>query len=144
MNELQQQVTEMLDALKNQRNLLAEARERRRKIIEAAQATDEYKLADLDTNEAETIVTGIEALLRTQGLMLYNADCELPDGLTARNFTVVKIVDPLKAKEWSIVHFTPALKLDEKVFEKAAKDGHIPADLATVEKEKRIQIATQL
>jgi len=144
MNELQQIVMDKLQNLKDERMFLAQVREEKRKIIQAAQETDEYKQADGDATTAEQRVTQLEAELREHGLTLYNADCALPDKLTAKNFTVVKITDPLKAKEWSIAHFTPALKLDEKVFEKAAKDGNIPADLATVEKETHIQIATQL
>ena len=75
---------------------------------------------------------------------MHGASMELPDRVAVKMFTVVEIPDELKAKEWCIAHFTPALKLDSKVFEKAAKDGNIPAELATVSKEARAQIATKL
>ena len=61
-----------------------------------------------------------------------------------KEFDVVQILDKERAREWCLANFRPALKLDEKTFEKAAKDGTIPADLAMVSKEPRVQIASDL
>lgn len=77
-------------------------------------------------------------------LQLNEVMADLPDRVSVKMFSIVQISDEQKAKEWCIDHFTPALKLDAKTFEKAAKDGNIPADLATVTKEARAQIATKL
>jgi hypothetical protein len=101
-------------------------------------------LAETKQNEAEIFAAGLEAKIRAAALALHGESCELPKRVTVKNFTVVNVTDELKSKEWCIAHFTPALKLDAKVFEKAAKDGNIPAELATVSKEYRAQIASKL
>lgn len=122
----------------------AQARETKRKIIEAAQATPEYQLADAQTNEADQYVTALEEYIRVTALNLHEASMEIPSRVSVKQFTVVSIPDESKAKDWCLHNFTPCLKLDTKAFEKAAKDGGIPFELATVSKEARAQIATKL
>lgn len=135
---------QLLDNLKVAREESAAARKTRQEIIEAAQQTTEYKVADMLTNAADELITQLEAKIKQSALGLHEICAELPERVTVKMFTVVAVPDELKAKDWCIAHFTPALKLDSKVFEKAAKDGNIPADLATVSKEARAQIATKL
>jgi hypothetical protein len=94
--------------------------------------------------EWEIKVADLESGLRKQALALWKEDYELPPQLAVKQFTVVEIPDPSQAREWCFNNFRPALKLDTKVFEKAAKDGSIPAELALVSKEARAQIATVL
>lgn len=65
-------------------------------------------------------------------------------GVQVKLFTVVTINDEKQAREWCISNFRPALKLDTKMFEKAAKDGNVPDELAKVEVEPRAQIAADL
>jgi hypothetical protein len=133
-----------LDHLNQLRKFATDAKARRAEILKAAQETQEYKEADAAAKETDTMIEAMEKSIREMSLAAHDLMAELPERVTVKMFNVVSIPDELKAKEWCIQHFTPALKLDAKVFEKAAKDGNIPADLATVTKEARAQIATNL
>lgn len=138
------EIDQLLDQLKEAREESAAARKAKQAIIEAAQETTEYQRADEATNVADDLITRLEAKIKQQALGLHELCAQLPERVAVKMFTVVDVPDELKAKDWCIAHFTPALKLDGKVFEKAAKDGNIPAELATVSKEARAQIATKL
>lgn len=138
------EIEQLLDQLKEARERAAVARESKRVIIEAAQSTTEYQIADENAQIADEKITQLEAKIKQQALDLHEICAELPERVAVKMFTVVNVPDELKAKDWCLAHFTPALKLDSKVFEKAAKDGNIPTDLATVSKEARAQIATKL
>ncbi len=138
------EIEQLLDQLKEAREESAVARKAKQAIIEAAQETTEYQRADEATNAADDLITRLEAKIKQQALDLHELCAQLPERVAVKMFTVVNVPDELKAKDWCIAHFTPALKLDGKVFEKAAKDGNIPAELATVSKEPRAQIATKL
>jgi uncharacterized protein YPO0396 len=138
------EIEQLLDQLKEAREESAAARKSKQAIIEAAQETTEYQRADEATNAADELITRLEAKIKQQALDLHELCAALPERVAVKMFTVVNVPDELKAKDWCIAHFTPALKLDGKVFEKAAKDGNIPAELATVSKEPRAQIATKL
>jgi len=138
------EIEQLLDQLKEAREESAAARKAKQAIIEAAQETIEYQRADEATNAADELITRLEAKIKQQALGLHELCAELPERVAVKMFTVVNVPDELKAKNWCIAHFTPALKLDGKVFEKAAKDGNIPPELATVSKEPRAQIATKL
>lgn len=140
MASLEQQ----LIRLKEAREDLATAKKSKQDVIEKAQQSLDYQVANEAAIAADTLIAQLEANIRQQALDLHRANASLPEYITVKMFTVVEIPDELKAKEWCIAHFTPALKLDSKVFEKAAKDGNIPDELAAVTKEPRAQIATKL
>ena len=144
MNQTQEQIETMLDNLRSFRADAEFYKAEKAKIIDTVKASENFVLAETKQNEAEIFAAGLEASIRAAALALHGESCELPERVTVKNFTVVNVSDELKAKEWCIDHFTPALKLDSKVFEKAAKDGNIPAELATVSKEYRAQIASKL
>lgn len=139
-----QEIDKLLDQLKEAREKSAEARKARQSIIEAAQKTIDYQVADEATNAADDLITQLEANIKQQALSLHELCAELPERVAVKMFTVIDPYDEQKAKEWSLSHFTPAIKLDTKVFEKAVKDGNIPVELATTHKEARAQIATKL
>lgn len=143
MTDLNQLET-MLENLRTFREDAEFYKAEKNKILDAVKANENFVLAETKQGEAEMYAAGLEAEIRKTTLALYDENCELPSRVSVKWFTTVQITDELKAKEWCIAHFTPALKLDAKVFEKAAKDGNIPADLATVAKEARTQIATKL
>jgi hypothetical protein len=140
MDELEK----LLDKLKEAREQAADARKAKQAVIEAAQSTQEYKEADAATNEADEIITRLETEIKRQALDYHELCAALPERVAVKMFTVVSIPDESAAREWAFSNFRPALKLDAKTFEKAAKDGNIPAELATVSKEARAQIATKL
>ncbi len=64
--------------------------------------------------------------------------------VTIKMFSSVKIANEESATEWCFANFRPALKLDAKIFEKAAKDGNVPSGLVVVGEEPKAQIATDL
>ena len=129
----------MLDELKTIREEGAKARAARKAIVDAAQATDEYKQADEQERAATLRQEELETLIRNSGKLLADLDLELPNRLTAKSFTVYKY-DEASARDWCFDNLRPALKLDGKTFEQMAKSGNIPAEVVTVEKETRIQI----
>ena len=47
-------------------------------------------------------------------------------------------------KTWCLTNFTPALKVDTKAVETAAKNGNIPADLVRVEEQPQVYIDSDL
>lgn len=134
----------LLDNLKISRNDAEFYKAEKKSMLELVTTREDYLLASVKQEESELIVAGLETQIRTMALQLNEVMADLPDRVSVKMFSIVQISDEQKAKEWCIDHFTPALKLDAKTFEKAAKDGNIPADLATVTKEARAQIATKL
>lgn len=139
------ELNEMLDLLRDARNAAVEARATRKSILDAAQATDEFKAADAATNEADQLCTQLDQAIRGAALEMYATEQDIPNRVTVKIWSTVKLIpDTQKIVAWCKENFLPALKLDEKVFEKAAKDGNIPAELATVGKEPRASIATKL
>lgn len=139
-----QELNEMLDSLKVVRERHEEAKAKQAELLAAFQQTAEWEQLQVIRAFAAGEIEQIEAQVRMTALDLSELCAEIPERVTVKMFNVVEIYDELKAKEWCIDHFTPALKLDGKVFEKAAKDGNIPADLVKVFKEPRAQIATKL
>jgi len=144
MNELQKQLEKNLNELATMREKSEALKNARREMMDRVQQSEDYIRLENLLREGESLTDELEAEIRRGALALYEESCELPSRVAVKQFTVVNVTDELKAKEWCIAHFTPALKLDGKVFEKAAKDGNIPAELATVTKEARAQIATKL
>ncbi len=135
---------ELLAQLKVNREAFERAKSERQAALAKFESSLEYvHLMQLQAENDADIAEG-ENKIRLLALEEYDNGNELPEQLAVKMFSVVSITDDLKAKEWCIAHFTPALKLDVKVFEKAAKDGNIPVDLATVKKEARVQIAAKL
>ena len=144
MNEYEQTLNELLDQLKVAREHAQGLRDERKQMIEEVQATPAFKALSEAGTEADETTAQLEADIRKMALDMYGADAYIPERVTVKMFTVVNIPNELAAKTWAISNFTPALKLDTKVFEDAAKKGNIPAEIATVQKEPRAQIATKL
>ena len=47
-------------------------------------------------------------------------------------------------REWCFANYRPALKLDMKLVEKAAKDGTLPVDFSSVSEEPKVYIKSDL
>lgn len=137
------QLNDMLDQLREARNTAADAREIKRKMTEELQAGVAYAAADDMQQKADEAATELDAAIRRAALELYDSGVEV-ERVTVKWFTTVTKYDEYKAKEWAMHNMTPALTLDKKKFEAAVKDGNVPAELATTEKEARAQIATKL
>lgn len=65
-------------------------------------------------------------------------------GVEIKVFPAIEHGAPEAIREWCLHNFTPALSVNYKVFDKAALDGNIPKNLATVRDEPRAQIAQDL
>ena len=134
----------MLDELKRARETKDEAYAIKKRIIEKAQTSAEYITAQSQQDAAELAAADVEKEVKALAVQMNELAAELPERVKVKMFTVVTEYDKAKAREWCFANFRPALMLDEKTFEKAVKDGNIPAELATVIKEARAQIATKL
>lgn len=134
----------LLDQLKEQRDQAAYMRDAKNKIIKDAQETEAYKQADEFKQKADEEVTRLESQIKQMALDLHGMAAELPERVTVKMFTVVPEYDKNAARDWCFTNFRPALQLDTKTFEKSVKDGNIPAEIASVTKEARAQIATKL
>ena len=119
---------------------LAKAEQKR--LLDGFQRTDDWVNATFARDFAAGRVDELESTIKENSVA--SGQKNPHEAVTVKLFTVVKIVDDAKAREWCMTNFRPALKLDTKVFEKAAKDGTVPADLAVVEEDPRAQIATDL
>lgn len=133
--------------------LLQEARQEK-ELFKTAQANRMAELtADPDyvkftegRNRWEQAVASLESELRSKGLQAHLKGQTLPQGLTTKNFTVVKTGDPTQVRQWCLDNFNAVLVVDAKAFESVAKMklANIPANIATVEQEPRVQIASDL
>lgn len=103
---------------------------------------------DLQTRRAgiEEAIRLAEEVIRDEAITAYKADetKKKGPGVTVKIFTTVEIIDEGAALQWCKQNFTPALKLNTAMFEKAAKAGTIPAELAKVDTEPRAQIDSDL
>jgi hypothetical protein len=144
MSDAIQGLETALDLLKSAREISAEQKDAKAKIIEQAKARAEYAEADSKQAQADEAAVSLENEIKKIALDLAELCAELPERVKVKMFAIVTPYDKVAARDWCFVNFRPALALDEKTFEKAVKDGNIPAELATVIKEARAQIATKL
>jgi hypothetical protein len=96
--------------------------------------------------ETSATVSQMEEAVRSAALESFRADGNKKPhpAVSIKIFQTTKILDEDAAREWCFANFRPALKLDAKTFEKAAKDGNVPAELVTIGEDPRAQIATDL
>lgn len=141
---MSEELTTLLDQLKDERAQAAYMRDQKRLMIEEVQNSKPYMFADSCQQKHDENITRLEAKIRQMALDLHGVGAELPERVDVKKFTVVNEYDKTAAREWCFINFRPALILDSKTFDKAVKDGNIPADIATVGNEYRAQIATKL
>ena len=104
--------------------------------LQARDAATEYE------NEVGEITQTIQALCLAQ--FAADADKHPHSAIEIKEFDIVTVRSQPAAREWCFNNLRPALKFDSKVFEKFAKTGNVPAELASVTKEPRVQIASDL
>ena len=140
-------LTNMLVKLREARAALDKMKQNKLLAENALGLTSEYKaLAITKATETalKTSVEEMERVVRETAVELYYADAAIPSAVSIAQYKVVSIPDLPAAKDWALKNFTPALSLDVKAFEKAAKDGSIPSTLAVVTSEPRAKIASNL
>jgi hypothetical protein len=104
----------------------------------------------LQFNHAEAVAKTLELTeqLRSDGLDIYNLDGEKKPSHGGFEIKVGKKivfnVDPNVIRDWCFDNFRPALKLDFKKVEDAAKSGDLPTDFSSVEDEPKVYIKTDL
>ena len=138
------ELNNLLDQLKTAREHAQGLRDERKQMIEEVQMTPMFKALTEAGLETDITVGQLESEIRDLTLSMYELSAALPDRVTVKKFTIIHIPSELSAKTWCIDNFTPALKLDVKAFEDAAKKGNIPSILATVKTEPTVTIATKL
>jgi len=137
---------DLLNNLKKAREELGKIKEAQKQRLDAFQQSQEWTVLQLARLGYETDIVNFEAEIKDAALADYatTQDKHPRSEIEIKLFKVVDILNDVAAREWCFLNFRPALKLDTKTFEKAAKDGSIPAELATVSEEPRVQIATRL
>lgn len=127
------------------RQEVEEVKEVMKSELERFQASEFW--TDLQTRRAgiEEAIRFAEEKVRTEAVNQYKADgSKKGEGVSIKMKTTVEIVDEAAARTWCIGNFTPALKLDTRIFEKAAKDGTVPAELVKIEIEPSAYIDSDL
>ena len=137
---------ELIDALAAARHATALADVERIKLVEAFEATPEYKAAMDALRNAKAEEARLDAEVRAEALAEYKANgTKNPhEKVSIAIFTIVPAYNEAAAREWCFTNFRPALKLDTKTFEKAVTDGQIPDTIAQSDTEARVRIAKQL
>lgn len=115
-------------------------------IIEKAKQEMTYRDADADASLCTAKIMEIVQLINDQCLPQFAMDGEkhLHEAVIVKEFDVVNPYDPQRATAWCFTDFHAGLKLDVKSFESEVKAGRVPAELASVTKEPRVQIASDL
>ena len=118
---------------------------KRKALLEAFTSSLEYTEAMDIEHEAAALVERLENTLRAEALGQYtNDNNKSGTGYKIKTVKHIEIPDPEKVKAWCLTNFTPALKVDTKAVETAAKSGSIPADLVRVEDQPQVYIDSDL
>lgn len=117
----------------------------KKSLIELLEATEEYQIAQADLSLSADRVERLENTLRAEALGQYEADHnKTGHGYKIKTETAVTIPDTQKAVEWCKGNFTPALKLNESILKTAARNGTVPAEIATVTEQPKVYIDSDL
>ena len=113
--------------------------------LEKFQARREWQDLQITRAGIEEAIRLTEDDIRTEAVLMYKATAEKKGtGVTVKIFTTAEIIDEAAALQWCKQNFTPALKLNVSMFEKAAKAGTVPAELVKIDTEPRAQIDSDL
>ena len=134
-----------IKALAEARREAEQASAKRKAMLEAFKNSSEYlEVVDAETFETD-LVERLENTLRAEALGQYtNDNNKSGTGYKIKTVKRIEIPDPEKVKTWCLINFTPALKVDTKAVETAAKNGNIPADLVRVEDQPQVYIDSDL
>lgn len=138
--------TDLIKELAQTRRLVDELKQKRDALLEKVTKSTEYTDIENALEEAGEHMVEIDVAIRKEALATYDLtqNKKPGHGIEIKIFSVATILDRDRAREWCMGNFTPALKLDESIFKRAAIDGTIPASLVTVSEEPRAQIASDL
>ncbi len=105
----------------------------------------DYEDTKAHNKEVDAAITQLENEIRAEAVAVYKAGVKQPhEKVKIENHTIVKPYNEANAREWCFTNFRPALTLDTKTFEKAAKDGQIPSNIVETDTEPRAKISSKL
>ena len=134
-----------IKALAEARKEAEQASTKRKAMLEAFKNSPEYQEAVAFEEADAALVERLENTLRAEALGQYASDNNKSGtGYKIKTVKHIEIPDPEKVKTWCLTNFTPALKVDLKAVETAAKNGSIPADLVRVEEQPQVYIDSDL
>lgn len=116
------------------------------RLLSVVTESPEYKKLDelhKRTLEAEQIAADF---LRNQALDQYKAESQkkVGFGIEIKISKTARIVNESAMREWCLSNFTPALRLDTKLVEKAALSGNIPETMYQLSEEPKVMLPTDL
>ena len=134
-----------IKALAEARKEAEQASAKRKAMLDAFQNSDDYQAVSESAKLWNAQVERLENTLRAEALGQYaNDNNKSGTGYKIKTVKHFEIPDPEKVKAWCLTNFTPALKVDTKAVETAAKNGSIPADLVRVEEQPQVYIDSDL
>ena len=119
----------------------------RKDALAEFEASEYYQTLMVQAAEAQKDVIMFTEQLKEEAISKFGIDLDKkPEhgGYEIKMSTVVSLTNEPKLREWLFENFRPALKVDAKVVEKAAKDGTIPADFAEVKEEPKVYVKSDL
>ena len=138
-------ILDTLKAIAFARQKAEQASAKRKAMLEAFKNSPEYQEAVALEETDAALVERLENTLRAEALGQYtNDNNKSGTGYKIKTVKHIEIPDPEKVKAWCLTNFTPALKVDTKAVETAAKSGSIPADLVRVEDQPQVYIDSDL
>lgn len=113
-----------------------------------AKATPEWEAYDeaaRNARAAENEADEYETALKAEFVKNFDGATKKPyDGVMVEETRTGKILDEAAALKWALTNFTPAILLDKRAIEAAAKNGTIKQDFVTVEIGTRAKFASDL
>jgi len=104
-----------------------------------------YEDMKAHNKEVDAAITQLEIEIRAEAVDVFKAGTKQPhEKVKIEMHTIVKPYNEANAREWCFTNFRPALSLDTKAFEKAAKNGQIPENIAETDTEPQAKIASKL
>ena len=116
-------------------------------ILDAAMATDNYKLADESHGKAKAQIENLETLIRKAALDEFKTtgNKAVHPSVTVKIFKVFNVIDKDRLRDWCFRNLPVVLQPDVKKVEAYVKDvGGNSVDGAELTEEARAQIATKL
>lgn len=139
-----EELDQLLDQLRDARTHAAGLRAEKKAMIDAVQATSEFRALDGASTEADQTIEALEQEIRDAGVTFKVEGKDIPDRIEVKTDTKIEIPDELAAKTWCLENFTPALKLDTKTFNDAVKKNQVPPTIAQKIVGWKTHIATKL
>ena len=139
---------ELLTLLAKARQLEELAKLAKKDAVAEFEASPYFQALQVNHAEAVAKTNELTEQLKQDGIAVYTMDGEKkPEhgGYEIKMSTVVTMnfEEPV-IREWCFANYRPALKLDMKLVEKAAKDGNLPPDFSSVSEEPKVYIKSDL